>query len=384
MGGNLTHDDLDKAARLLNSSMANDSSRAAVVEAWERSNGVQLPYAVRRFYSSPMSDRSDVANDDLLLPVEALTVSDADRWLGPGGRMITFLVENQHVCEWGFPLDLGGDPPVLLIEPRHFETGRVPIEVSPTFSHFIHAVAWDTARWAHPQADTPVVQAQAPAIDDTELGYVAAMFRPGPHTRGWPARHAFRFYRDDWAVLLWAAEDQCDWWVNAGSPESMRRLLTELFACPSLRDSAWSNDQDGNELIAEARGAAPPTRSLSDPPPDAETIEHLEYLRRFPTEPVALVEKPHPPEWEEMADEPPTLIVCYDDVICHEFSAAVDETVGLLLRSNGVWSAHREDCELIYLYGTPNHATVTAALDRFWHSQYDRYGVDYTPQPRRS
>jgi hypothetical protein len=280
------------------------------------------------------------------------------------------------VCQWAFPLGLGDDPPVIRIADGHASSAHEAVEASPTFTHFVEAMEWDEALWAI-QDEIPVIQAQAAALSNAELGYVASLLRTGPTTRGWPTRHAFRFESLGQRVALWSDDASCDWWATADTNAALAELVRNLLACPTFREAAWSNSSIGERVIAEAKSGPLPQRDIKDSPPDGPTLQHLAQLRTRPVEPVASVERPDLDEWAEFTEDNPALIVGYDDIVCHSLSATVDESVGLLLRLPGVWSAHREDCETVYLYGNPSASAVVTSLDGFWSDRYLRLGLSY-------
>jgi hypothetical protein len=53
-------------------------------------------------------------------------------------------------------------------------------------------------------------------------------FTPGLTTSGWPAREILRLHGEPGDLLLWNADDQCDWWVapsDLANAEAMLHLL---------------------------------------------------------------------------------------------------------------------------------------------------------------
>ena len=92
-------------------------------------------------------------------------------------------------------------------------------------------------------------------LDLASLGYLQARLAPAVATAGWPGPRQYRFEGRDVRVMLWSQAGQCDWWISAASPASLRQLR-HLLNLPGLRQALWSNDEDGQRLLDEARRLA--------------------------------------------------------------------------------------------------------------------------------
>ena len=57
--------------------------------------------------------------------------------------------------------------------------------------------------------------------------------------------------------MLWPQAGQCDWWISAARPASLRQFAAGLLHLPALRHTLWSNDEDGERLLSQARGLPP-------------------------------------------------------------------------------------------------------------------------------
>jgi hypothetical protein len=66
------------------------------------------------------------------------------------------------------------------------------------------------------------------------------------------------------------------------------------------------------------------------------------------------------------------LEVWFDDIASHDFSDLVDETVTFLLSYPGATSAHREDRELILVFGGVDPGALRTDLDGWWREQLAR------------
>ena len=138
------------------------------------------------------------------------------------------------------PRSVGGD---LL------DAGCATVVYAASAADFIAARRWDH-RCLN---DGPVLQAQAAALDLASLGYLQARLAPALATAGWPGPRQYRFEDRDVRVMLWSQAGQCDWWVSAASPASLRQFAAGLLHLPALRQALWCNDQDGERLLSEAR-----------------------------------------------------------------------------------------------------------------------------------
>jgi len=179
--------------------------------------------------------------DDSFLPWEAEPI-------------LELLVENQGVVAWGLPLERGGDPPVLV---GWRDTADPLIEFAPSVAEFVYAMAWDCHRFEQ----SPLVQAQAKRLDPTSLVALRSRYREVTETRGWPADNTYRFEGErGLTVTLWSGGSQCDWYVTAGDSITLASEVQWLSTLSDLRDSFWSNDPDGEELLAKLRPAKPGVR----------------------------------------------------------------------------------------------------------------------------
>ena len=166
---------------------------------------------------------------------------------GPG-RSWCCRVENQGVCAWGVPIG-GGDHCAVLVGGDLLDAREATVEYAASVEEFIAARRWDRRCLG----TGPVLQAQAPQLTQSELGYLRARLFPAVATAGWPGSRQYRFEGRGVQVLLWSQHGQCDWWISAAAEQSLRTFAAGLLELPGLRDTLWSNDDAGTRLLGELR-----------------------------------------------------------------------------------------------------------------------------------
>jgi hypothetical protein len=129
------------------------------------------------------------------------------------------------------------------------DAGCATVVYAASVADFIAARRWD-----HRCLNTaPVLQAQAAELDQVSLGYLQARLAPAVATAGWPGSRQYRFEGRGMQVLLWSQAGQCDWWVSAASQASLRQFTIGLLDLSGVGRALWSNDEDGERLLSEAR-----------------------------------------------------------------------------------------------------------------------------------
>ena len=180
---------------------------------------------------------------------EQLRPAPADLAPGLDGEQLWLMTENQGVCVWTVPLDMGDRPPVIVAGDLPAENGG-PRVYADTLDDFTAAWAWDLACLGRPT----VLQAQAAELDAATEAYLGQHLRAGTPTWGWPARRTLRWHTDDGLeVLLWDGAGQCDWFISAPSVDVLRRWTERLLPLSDLQASLWSNEDTGQRLLADLR-----------------------------------------------------------------------------------------------------------------------------------
>lgn len=178
-----------------------------------------------------------------------LQLAPEDMAPGLTGEQLWLMTENQGVCVWTVPVDAGDRPPVLVAGDLPPENGA-PRVYADTLDDFAAAWAWDLVRLNR----KPLIQAQAIELDPISEAYLRDRLRPATPTWGWPTRRTLRWESDDGlTVLLWDQDGQCDWFISAPGGDVLREWLEHLLPLSDLASSAWSNEDAGEELLADLR-----------------------------------------------------------------------------------------------------------------------------------
>jgi len=144
----------------------------------------------------------------------------ARRFPGWPGPVLVLSDENQGVCSWGVPL--GGSSHPVLVGGDLLDAGRTTVQYAASVGDLIAARRWD-----HQCLNSgPLLQAQAPGLDQASLGYLQVRLNLAVETAGWPGLRQYCFEDQAVRVLLWSAAGQCDWWISA-SPSLSNSLETQ-------------------------------------------------------------------------------------------------------------------------------------------------------------
>ena len=167
---------------------------------------------------------------------------------GIDGDVVWLMTENQGVCVWGVPLDVGDDPPVVV---GGDVDGNRPTIYAETLGAFACGWAWDRML----RGRTPLLQAQAAGLGERVESWMASRLTIGPSTFGWPCRRNLRFgdEAEGIAIGLWACAGQCDWWISGTDSGTAERWVAELVQFDDLRSSLWSDDEEGSALLERVR-----------------------------------------------------------------------------------------------------------------------------------
>jgi hypothetical protein len=217
---------------------------------------VAVPEAVERLLTVDVAmEIAGVFTDNLVYP-ERIVV-DGPASVGPGlgrrfpgwpGPVLVLSDENQGVCSWGVPLD--GDRSPVLVGGELLDAGEATVRYAASVEDFIAARRWDRRCLTA----GPLLQAQAPELDQASLGHLRALLSPAVSTAGWPGSRQHRFEGLGVRVLLWSAAGQCDWWISAATEEPLRAFTAGLLELPGLHGTLWSNDDAGARLLGDLLG----------------------------------------------------------------------------------------------------------------------------------
>jgi hypothetical protein len=220
---------------------------------------VAVPAAVERLLTADVAAEIAVVFTDNPVYPERVVVDRPEsarpglgrRFPGWPGPVLVLSDENQGVCSWGAPLD--GGRTAVLVGGELLDAGNATVKYADSVEDFIAARRWDRRCLAA----GPLLQAQAPGLDQASLGRLQALLSPAVPTAGWPGSRQYRFEGQGVQVLLWSAAGQCDWCISATAQEPLRAFTAGLLELPGLRDTLWSNDDTGARLLGELLGADP-------------------------------------------------------------------------------------------------------------------------------
>lgn len=125
-----------------------------------------------------------------------------------------------------------------------------PVRYAESIGAFAFAWAWDQRL----MSGHPLIQAQAVGLDDEAEDLLRATYVAGLTTYGWPCNRNLRFEGgDDFHLLLWACDGQCDWWLSGPSLNVLEPNVAALLDVSNLRSFLWSNDDAGEDLLDRLR-----------------------------------------------------------------------------------------------------------------------------------
>lgn len=217
----------------------------------ERKIGRELPAAVREWYEleGACEFLLEWSNDDP--PVEISCLGDPQ----PASvqhihDFLVFRWENQGVCVWAIQMDENDDPPVMVAVNPEFNW----VQAAASFSQHLYACAWDyVAFWRRVKNDELLIQAQNQPLSKGAWAFLSNRFESEPVTHGWPGHTQYRFFKEDQRILIWASDDQADWYLAAGDEESLERLVNLVGPLDGVLSTFWSNTRTGELFLRRSR-----------------------------------------------------------------------------------------------------------------------------------
>lgn len=217
----------------------------------ERRLGVALPESIRELVACgawPALLRTfsncdrPIELDELLAPLWTAYDPRAD-------GVLPFMVENQGVCTWALRLDGSADPEVLV----KVDSGDPPAwrHCAATFSVWVACQVADRL-----VLDQALFAAQAEPVDNAVLARLQEQFDEGPRTFSWPGHVNYRFENDIGRILLWAGNDQCDWWIAPASLDRAAELLNSLPLSDDFEGWLYETKPEGKPILQAWRDAA--------------------------------------------------------------------------------------------------------------------------------
>jgi hypothetical protein len=230
-------------------------ARLEAIEQAQGRLGHRLPESVREWYSldNAVSLLEHHSNCDTTIDVGKFAspaTNGVDEQLNSllDDGFLVFRIENQGVCLWAVDLRDGDDPPVLVeIDGDGWH------RCTDTFSLYVYLSVWDHSQVL--QSPELLIQAQHSVLTEEALPFLRREFHPGPISYGWPGHTQYRFERHDQRLLVWASDDQTDWFLAASTEASLKSLLLSVWNCESLNRSLWSNTDAGERILREIRAS---------------------------------------------------------------------------------------------------------------------------------
>lgn len=216
-----------------------------------------MPAALAEFTADLADELALTYTDQVVYP--RLTVIDRpgapERHFPTAPTPVLLLaIENQGVCAWGVPLD-GHDNPPVIVSGELSDGSDTTIEYAADVEAYVAARRWD----AQCLSSAVVLQAQAKPVDPTTLAYLRAGYEQSSSTAGWPGDVTYRFRNGPVRIMLWAAPDQCDWFIAGADTDELARATAALLPYSDLRASLWSHDTVGQELLDRLRRTRRPS-----------------------------------------------------------------------------------------------------------------------------
>ncbi|MEM7131520.1 MAG: hypothetical protein AAF702_34720 [Chloroflexota bacterium] len=160
-------------------------------------------------------------------------------------NILPFMHENQGVCTWAIPLNMGDDPEVLI----EVASGTPPQwqRCADHFSQWVYCVVRN-----HLTIESASFMAQAEPLSSADLNFLQATFEEGKRTYIWPGRmnHYFKGRLGD--MVIWAGDRQADWFITPSEGAALS-LLKHLWSCSNLSISLWSQDDLATQQLQEIR-----------------------------------------------------------------------------------------------------------------------------------
>jgi hypothetical protein len=186
-----------------------------------------------------------VALDDLGKPLTDPTVRRPRELANEGLLPIRF--QNQGVCTWAVRLDGSEDPPVVV---TYDERLCEWIRCADHFSDYVFTCVWD---YVFVLRGEILIQAQNDPIRDDALIELRKNFKAITTTFGWPGHTQYRFERGNWHLLIWASDEQADWFLTAMDSAAITDAMTFVWNIDNVGKSFWSNDEEGEQLVKGLR-----------------------------------------------------------------------------------------------------------------------------------
>lgn len=228
------------ALRRLGVTLEPDPEAARRLAEQAAARGFRVPAALEALYAARGGEalrRLLACSDDFVSPAglgEPVTWRwDQPRDLVREGRL-AFMFENQAVCLWALRLDGSDDPPVEVV--RDPELAWRPC--TPTLSAFVEGRAFEVEEiWSANEAGGGriLLDIRGRPLRPGDLAFLRERFEEQVSSQGWPGAAQWRFQRGTARLLIWASDDQADWFITDVSEAALAAVAEELRPCTDLR-----------------------------------------------------------------------------------------------------------------------------------------------------
>jgi hypothetical protein len=221
--------------KLLGRELKPSSKAAHSVTQTEQRLGISFPTSVREWYH--YDDSIDIlyehSNQDPPIAISALSLI---RW--NSSQLLPFKNENQGVCKWAILLDGTDDPPVYVDVDSN---GRDWQQVTSTFSAYVKTCIWDYKKVLN---QPELIEAQNAPLSSDAVAELERILRHETRTFGWPGHTQYRFYVEDFSLLIWASEKQSDWHLGALNKSSLESGLQKIKHLDDVGDKFYDFRND--------------------------------------------------------------------------------------------------------------------------------------------
>jgi hypothetical protein len=231
--------------RLLGSEPRTAPAAEMAVQEAENRLGFVLPPSVREWYACPDAIQILLEHSNQDPPIAPRDFAVV-QW--QSHRLLPFRRETQGVCTWAIVLDGSDDPPVYVDVDSG---GKEWQPAAPTFSAYVHSCVWDYRLIFGQPA---VVCAQNWVLSRSALDGLKAAFSEEIQTYGWPGDTQYRFIKDMAAILIWASEDQSDWYIASPDATALEVALMSVWNMDDMGKSLYGWTQIGKAVLEKSRG----------------------------------------------------------------------------------------------------------------------------------
>ena len=235
---------------LLNIVPLESAPAVAAIDACERRIGRPLPRALREWYSL-QGVAKPVSRQNRSVPINQIEIEtpDADQTSSTDEKSVPLLIimhENQGVCRWGVRLN-GSEDPATMVQLVTTPSSRWQ-SYADHYSTLIFTEIWD---W-HTDELSGMAAIDEPPSEAT-LAFLNTNYVEGPRTYNWPARTTYRWHAPDVRILIWAGEQQADWFVHAKTVGRLEQVCRSLWNLGTLSQTLYGFTDKEHVLLKGLR-----------------------------------------------------------------------------------------------------------------------------------